>query len=254
MSDQRRDTLFSGPEPRAGDFVFDSAVAGVFDDMVARSVPLYREQQAMVVDLARAFWRPGTTIYDLGCSTATTLLRLRDALPAGARLIGYDNSDPMLERAAEKIQTDGRAGGIELRKGDLDDLGHVSLEHASVVLLCWTLQFVSPVKRDDVLRWIWRALPDGGALIVTDKVLAEDDAIGRLFVDHYHAHKRGQGYSDHEIARKRDALEHVLIPYRIDENRALFRRNGFDIVETFFQWLNFAGFLCVKRNRPADAR
>jgi tRNA (cmo5U34)-methyltransferase len=27
----------------------------------------------------------------------------------------------------------------------------------------------------------------------------------------------------------------------------LFRRNGFEIVETFFQWYNFAGFLCVKR-------
>jgi hypothetical protein len=25
------------------------------------------------------------------------------------------------------------------------------------------------------------------------------------------------------------------------------RRNGFEIVEAFFQWFNFAGFLCVKK-------
>jgi tRNA (cmo5U34)-methyltransferase len=54
-------------------------------------------------------------------------------------------------------------------------------------------------------------------------------------------------YSDLEIARKREALENVLVPYRLDENVDLFRRNGFEIVETFFQGFNFAGFLCVKK-------
>ena len=47
--------------------------------------------------------------------------------------------------------------------------------------------------------------------------------------------------------RKREALENVLIPYRVEENLELFRRNGFEIVEPFFQWFNFAGFLCVKK-------
>ena len=51
--------------------------------------------------------------------------------------------------------------------------------------------------------------------------------------------------------RKREALENVLVPYRLDENVELFRRNGFELVETFFQWFNFAGFLCVKK--PATA-
>ena len=62
----------------------------------------------------------------------------------------------------------------------------------------------------------------------------------------YYDFKRRNAYSDVEIAGKREALENVLVPYRIDENLALFRRNGFEIVETFFQWYNFAGFLCVK--------
>jgi len=33
----------------------------------------------------------------------------------------------------------------------------------------------------------------------------------------------------------------------LEENVDLFRRNGFEIVETFSQWFNFAGFLCVKK-------
>ncbi len=58
---------------------------------------------------------------------------------------------------------------------------------------------------------------------------------------------RGSDFQfNEEILKKREALENVLIPYRFDENFELFRRNGFTTVETFFQWYNFAGFLCVK--------
>ena len=52
--------------------------------------------------------------------------------------------------------------------------------------------------------------------------------------------------------RKREALENKLIPYRLEENIELFHRNGFQIVETFFQWFNFAGFLCVKKSALAQ--
>ena len=72
--------------------------------------------------------------------------------------------------------------------------------------------------------------------------------MNRFFIEHYYEFKKGQGYSQFEILRKREALENVLIPYRLEENIELFRRNGFQIVETFFQWFNFAGFLCVKKS------
>jgi tRNA (cmo5U34)-methyltransferase len=87
---------------------------------------------------------------------------------------------------------------------------------------------------------------DGGALIVTDKILTNDSNMNRFFIDFYYNFKRRTGYSEEEILRKREALENVLVPYRVDENFELFRRNGFAIAETFFQWYNFAGFLCVK--------
>jgi tRNA (cmo5U34)-methyltransferase len=67
-----------------------------------------------------------------------------------------------------------------------------------------------------------------------------------LFIDTYYSFKRRNGYSDNEIARKREALENVLVPYTISENLEMIRRNGFKIVDTFFQWYNFAGFLCLK--------
>jgi tRNA (cmo5U34)-methyltransferase len=244
----KKDEVFLAPEKRTGDFEFNAEVAQVFDDMLLRSVPFYLEQQGMLKCIGKSFWIPGTNVYDLGCSTATTLLVLCRELPDSAHLIGYDNSLPMLERARQKIAASHLNDRIEVRYGELNgQLSQVPVENASVVTMCWTLQFIQPLRRDNVVRWIYDGLADGGVLIVAEKILMNSGHMNRFFVDYYYEYKRRRGYSDTEIMRKREALENVLIPYRLEENLELFRRNGFEIVETFFQWFNFAGFLCVKK-------
>jgi tRNA (cmo5U34)-methyltransferase len=52
-----KDTLFETTE-RVGDFAFDQKVAGVFDDMVGRSVPFYSEIQKMTCQLTQDFAVP----------------------------------------------------------------------------------------------------------------------------------------------------------------------------------------------------
>jgi len=244
----KRDRVFASTAVRVSDFVFSEEVASVFDDMLVRSVPLYQEQQCMVRELAEKFWIPGTDVYDLGCSTATTLLSLCRAIPGPALFVGYDSSPPMLDRARQCVRDAGFAERIELREGDLNgDLALLELRNASVVTLCWTLQFIRPLRRDALIKWIYDGLAEDGALVVTEKVLTNDSHMNRFFVDLYYDFKRRNGYSENEILRKREALENVLIPYRAEENQELFRRNGFEIVEPFFRWYNFSGFLCVKK-------
>lgn len=250
------DQVFLTAEERASDFEFNSAVVEVFDDMVVRSVPSYLEQQAMVKWLATRFWTPGSRVYDLGCSTATTLIGLSQELPPEAPLIGYDNSLPMLEKARQKIAAASMEDRIEVRHADFNgDLSRLCLEEAGVVLMCWTLQFIRPLLRDALVRRIYENMADHGVLIVTDKILTNTTHTNRFFIEAYYEFKKRNGYSQVEILRKREALENVLIPYRIDENLELFRRNGFEIVETFYQWFNFAGFLCVKKQyRPGQSK
>lgn len=242
-----QDDLFHSPVQRGSDFAFDERVASVFDDMLARSIPLYAEQQNMIRDIACRFWIDGSRVVDLGCSLGTTLINIAGTLPSGTHLAGYDNSEAMLGRAANNVEDAGLSDRIALQLADLNkDLDAIEIDNASVVTLCWTLQFVRPLKRDRLINKIYKSLVDGGVLIITDKVLTNDSNMNRFFIDFYYDYKRRNGYSDQEIMRKREALENVLVPYRVDENFELFKRNGFDIVETFFQWHNFAGFLCVK--------
>ena len=238
------DKVFANELERVSDFKFDETVAGVFDDMVSRSVPLYAEIQRMLAELAAGFTTEGSNVYDLGCSTGTTLALLHDQLTVNARLIGVDNSAEMLEQCRTKMAERNMAGIIDLRFGDLDQ--GIQIENASVVLVVLTLMFVRPLHRERLIRQIHAGMNDNGCLLVVEKVLGDGSLFNRLFIERYYAYKRRRGYSDLEIAQKREALENVLVPYRLFENRELFLRAGFREVEVFFKWYNFAGFVAVK--------
>ncbi len=243
------DKVFEGTAKRGSDFVFNEQVAAVFDDMLVRSVPFYVEVQHMLVEMTRKFYQPGSVVYDLGSSTGTTLINLRTVLGEKAKLVGFDNSQPMIEKAKVKTAEHGYQKEIEYRFGDIN--GALPIDEASVVLMTWTLQFVRPLQRDVLIRSIYDGLKPGGVFLCVEKVLTNSSDMNRIFIELYYDFKRRNGYSEEEIVRKREALENVLIPYRIEENIQLFKRNGFEIAETFFQWYNFAGFLCVKKS-PAS--
>lgn len=227
------------------EFEFDEDLATVFDDMLLRSVPFYSEIQRMITEQASYFAHPKTAVYDLGCATGTTLINLAKVIgDPKIRLIGVDNSTPVLKKANLKIKETGFSDRIVLQQADLN--APLSLEKTSVVICNLTLQFVRPLHRDILIHSIYDGLVDGGCLLMVEKVLGEESMINRMFIDFYYDFKRRNGYSEMEIARKREALENVLIPYKLEENLTLLKRNGFELVDTFFKWYNFAGLLAVK--------
>jgi len=109
-----------------------------------------------------------------------------------------------------------------------------------------TLQFVRPLQRERLIGAIFEGLNPQGCLILVEKVLAEETLTNRLFIKHYYELKRRNGYSEIEIAQKREALENVLIPYRLRENEELLRGAAFRQVDIFFKWYNFCGLLATK--------
>jgi tRNA (cmo5U34)-methyltransferase len=245
-----KDRIFAERTQAVSDFNFGEKTAEVFEDMLDRSIPLYRELQRMLGELAVEFAVSDTNVYDLGCSNGVTLETLSTAIRAAGkdvRLVGIDYSQPMLDKAAMRFAERAPEARLELVLGDLND--GCKIENASVVLLNLTLQFVRPLFRDRLVRSICEGLNENGCLILVEKVLGNDSLFNRLFIKFYYDMKRRNEYSDTEIAQKREALENVLIPYRIDENFELLKRNGFGSVDVFFKWYNFAGLVGVKTGR-----
>lgn len=103
-----------------------------------------------------------------------------------------------------------------------------------------------PLYRQRVLHEIYEGLNPNGCLLLIEKVGVEESLLNRLYIDHYYEFKRRNGYSGLEIARKREALENVLIPYRMTENEEMLRYAGFRAVDAFFKWYNFAGLVALK--------
>ena len=240
------DKLFADARSRAEDFDFGKDTAAVFDDMLDRSVPFYAEIQRMLGELVADFAVAGTSIYDLGCSTGNTFLaagaNLRPDLDV--RFVGLDSSEEMLRKAQDKLAATQFPWPHVLQRQDLNDGIHV--ENASVVLMVLTLQFVRPLNRETLIASLHQGLNHNGCLLLVEKVLGEHSTFNRLFIDHYYEMKRRKGYSDMEISQKREALENVLIPYRLKEIKRLLRRVGFQHVDVFFKWYNFCGIIAIK--------
>jgi len=226
------------------DFHFGKETASVFDDMLDRSVPFYPEIQRMVSEIAADFAVEGTHIYDLGCSTCSTFLALDRVVPKDVGFIGVDSSKEMLEQGRKKLAQHKLKRGVELICADLNR--SLRIENASVVIMNLTLQFIRPLYRHELVSSIAQGLNKRGCLILVEKVLSRYSTLNRLFIKYYYAFKERNGYSKMEIAQKREALENVLIPYRIDENMELLLENGFSQCDLFFKWYNFCGLLALK--------
>jgi len=222
-------------------FEFDEAVASVFDDMLSRSVPFYDEVRKLIISLILSEQEDGKKVLDLGSSTAKFLLDLHSKMDANMVLKGLDNSPAMLERAQQKCQAFGADISLELA-----DMLTYDYEDEDVIVANYTLQFIRPMQRLELVKKIYDGLNDDGLFIFSEKVVFEDKKLDKQMIDIYYDYKKRQGYSEYEIAQKREALENVLIPFTIEENIRMCKDAGFSQVDTVFQWANFVTFVAKK--------
>ena len=166
-------------------------------------------------------------------STGTTLLNLDGVIDPAIKFFGIDNSEDMLDKCRSNFETNEMKRPYELQFGDLNQ--GITIENASVVVMCLTLQFVRPIYRERLVESIYKSINKMGCLILVEKVIGEDSIFNRLFINYYYNMKRRNHYSENEIAQKREALENVLIPYKLLENRDLLLPQRVQICRYIFQ-------------------
>lgn len=244
MNTQQPDRLYATPHTQLEAFRFDAAVAAVFDDMIRRSVPGYGLMLDMIVVAAQQYAQAGTQLYDLGCSLGASTLALRRGAPADCRITAIDNAPAMLERAQGLINTQTDGAPVTLRCENLLDTvfeGPVSLAVCNL-----TLQFLPPPQRLPLLQRLAASMPAGAALLLSEKIALNDGEQETLLMELHHGFKRAQGYSDLEIAQKRNALETVLLPETLEAHTKRLHAAGFRQVLPWFQCCNFVSLLALR--------
>ncbi|HAZ12327.1 MAG: carboxy-S-adenosyl-L-methionine synthase CmoA [Bdellovibrionales bacterium GWA2_49_15] len=240
-----RDKIFAKKKQQVEPFLFNHEVASVFDDMVSRSVPFYNEVHKMILDVAGLDLPDRARIYDLGCSTGHTILSLHhqaQALHRHFSYFGVDSSAPMIAVCRKKLQANGVAD-FTLMQAKIED---VPIQNANMVILNYTMQFISPKDRPTLLKKIVRGLAPKGIVILSEKIKSNNSHIQELTTKLYYDFKKRNGYSELEIAQKREALENVLMPWTPEKNLLLLKNAGLKNISMLFKWYNFASFIGYK--------
>lgn len=235
-----RDEVFK--KPISKQFEFDEDVASVFDDMLNRSVPFYKENLNLQIKILKEFLKDNDKIIDLGCSTGNFLIELAKKSDKKLKLTGIDNSEAMIKRAKQKA----KAFGVEIKFLNEDFLNS-NLNNAKAIIANYTIQFIRPLKREKLIKKIYSSLKEDGIFLMSEKLISENKKLNKIMIDIYYEYKKKMGYSEFEIAQKREALENVLIPYSMQENIDMLKEAGFKNIEIIFRWNNFATFLAFKK-------
>ena len=239
-----QDTIYAQASEHISDFQFDNRVAGVFSDMIRRSVPGYAQIINTIGDFADRFVMPNTQIYDLGCSLGAATLSIRRQIQGRqCRIIAVDNSESMVARCQENLNAYVSDTDVDLVCGDIRD---IDIQNASLVVLNFTLQFLPPEDRETLIAKIYQGLNPGGILVLSEKIRFEDAPIQTLLEEQHLDFKRANGYSELEISQKRSALENVMKPDTLTTHQQRLTRQGFSHFSLWFQCFNFASMVAIK--------
>ena len=241
-----KDTLYALGSASSGPFEFTEEVARVFPDMLKRSIPGYAASIQGIGTLAASLVQENSRCYDLGCSLgAATRAMRRNITVEGCRIVAVDNAPAMVRRCREMLAADSKAGPAEVSvvQADLQD---VEITRASMVVMNYTLQFLPLEQRPAMIRKIAKGMIPGGILVLSEKVVDQDESVEETLVNLHHEFKRRNAYSDLEISRKRKALENVLVPETIGDHEQRLYDAGFSHVGIWLRYFNFISIIAIR--------
>lgn len=215
-----------------------------FTGHVLKSVPFYNEGHDLIRDISDFFVKPDSVCYELGVSTGVLIRKLVTHHKNSVRWVGIDCEPKMIEQAERET----REAGLSANQITLvsDDINLFDYEKSDFIVAYYTVQFIHPKYRQDLIKRIYENLNWGGAYVMFEKVRGPDARFQDINSSIYAEYKLKNGYSPEEIIAKTRSLKGVLEPFSTSGNLDLLKRSGFVDVSTIFKWLCFEGFLCIK--------
>lgn len=223
-------------------WTFGNNVPDTFVDHIRLSVPLYEEGHELICQLSDFFVRNDSMVYEIGTSTGELIRKLarHNSGKPNARWVGIDVEPAMVAAAAK------HCADMPSIKIVHDDARHMDLESADLIISYYTMQFVPPRYRQDLITKIYQTLNWGGAFLMFEKVRGPDARFQDILTQLYSEFKIRNGFSSEEIVEKSRSLKGVLEPFSTRGNLDLLSRAGFQDVVTVQKYLCFEGFLAIK--------
>ena len=171
-----------------------------FDAHIENSVPLYRHSHDLICAFAEFFLSDGELCYDLGCATGRLSARLA-ACHQQVAIKAIDIEPRMIARAAATHCRE--LANVELLTADITQFEFVP---ADLMVACYTLQFIKPRLRAALLHKIYGNLHHGGALLLFEKVIAEDAVLQEMTALIHTNFKLARGCQPEQVIAKANSL------------------------------------------------
>jgi tRNA (cmo5U34)-methyltransferase len=244
LTRSNKDRLYASKQDKIDKFVFDQNVAGVFQDMIERSVPGYTALNQLLPIVADQFIQENSNVYDLGCSLGEASISIANSTASkNIKIYAVDNSPAMITNLENRLKELKLDIPIEVQHQDVTE---VEIKKGSFVILNYTLQFIDRSKRDSLINNIYTNLMDKGALLISEKICYEDQQEEQIMQQLHENYKRQNDYSEMEISQKREALEDVLVRDTHDQHMERLANAGFSKVSVLTKYLNFVSYLAIK--------
>lgn len=215
-----------------------------FDSHVRRSVPFYEEGHGLVVQLSDFFVKRDSVCYELGSATGALTKKLAERHSKSVKWVGLDSEAAMVAQAKTSLDaSDKKPGNVQFLN---EDINLFPYEPSDFMVSYYTVQFVPPRLRQELLNRVYQSLNWGGAFVLFEKVRGADARFQDILTNLYTDYKLQQGYEPQEIIAKSRSLKGVLEPFSTQGNIDLLKRAGFADIMTIFKYVCFEGFLCIK--------
>ena len=227
-------------EAKNADWKFNGQMVEHFESHVEKSVPLYKEGHDLIIKLSDYFVKNDSICYELGSSAGTLIYKLakhhefRDATFTGVEI-----EEDMVTKANGLYSNSNLSFVCE-------DMNTMALENSDLIVSYYTIQFIHPKLRQQLIDKIYASLNWGGAFIMYEKVRANDARFQDIISNLYMEYKLEKGYSSEEIIAKAKSLKGVLEPFSTEGNIEMLKRAGFVDILTIQKYMNFEGFLVIK--------
>jgi tRNA (cmo5U34)-methyltransferase len=211
-----------------------------FESHIERSVPFYKEGHDLIASTSDFFLPDNAIVYDIGTTTGSAVRKILARHPdKDFSITGLDVIPAMVDYAAEMTRDD-RASFHCANALDFD------YQKSHLFISYYTLQFIHPSVRIDLLKKIYESLHWSGALLLFDKVRAPDFFNDTATTEIYTEYKLDNDFSAEQIINKERSLKGVLEPFSENGNLILLREAGFVDIMTIYKWVNFQGWLAIK--------
>ncbi|CAA6818553.1 MAG: methyltransferase domain protein [uncultured Sulfurovum sp.] len=219
---------------------FNGSMVENFEEHVRKSVPLYKEGHDLILKLSDYFVKNDSVCYELGSSAGTLTYNLAKYHEfREAKFIGIEIENDMVQKANELYKNPNLSFIC-------DDMTTLTFEKSDLIVSYYTIQFIHPKLRQELINKIYDSLNWGGAFILYEKVRANDARFQDIISNLYMEYKLDQGYKPKEIIAKSRSLKGVLEPFSTEGNIDMLKRAGFVDILSVQKYMNFEGFLVIK--------